>query len=76
MSETKFYVKKGVIAMRLYIDGEDLNGISVSVADKFLESLVGGMIASYPANTRNRWYVSKNFFKKHYRLASLTKRNK
>jgi hypothetical protein len=58
----KQYRRKGLSEMRLYIDGEDMTGISVSDADKKLETLVGGYIARNPKNHEDRWYVAKKYF--------------
>lgn len=62
----KNYVKKAVQPMRPYIDGEDLTGISLSDADKELDTLAGGMIAVSSANPDDQWYVAKAFFDENY----------
>jgi len=62
MSELKNYRKKGVQAMRPYIVGEDLTGVSVSEEDT---PEVGGMIA-IGADNNARWYISKRFFEENY----------
>jgi len=61
-SEIKNYRKKGTQAMRPYIPGEDLTGISVSVEDT---PELGGMIA-IGADNGAKWYVSKGFFEANY----------
>ena len=60
--DVKYYRKKGTQAMRPYIIGEDLDGVSVSEEDTPEE---GGMIAIGSDNGA-MWYVSKNFFKENY----------
>lgn len=62
MSDIKQYQKKGVQAMRPYIPGEDLTGVSVSEEDT---PEAGGMIA-IGADNEARWYVSKDFFDQNY----------
>jgi hypothetical protein len=66
MSEFKNYRKKSIQPMRPYIPGEDLTGVSVSLADT---PEYGGMIAVNPANQNDRWYVAKAFFQENYELA-------
>ncbi len=63
MSEFKNYRKKNVQAMRPYVPGEDLTGISVNKEDVPEE---GGMIAVNAANGEDRWYVAKQFFAENY----------
>ena len=60
----KQYRRKGLSTMRPYIKGEDLTGISVSDADKQLETLEGGYIAMNPDNPADQWYVAKAYFDK------------
>ena len=62
MSEFKQYRRKGLSEMREYIPGEDMTGISVSDADKALDTLEGGMIARNPKNHADQWYVAKKYF--------------
>ena len=69
MSEYKNYRKKGVQPMRPYVEGEDLNNVSVSPADQELETFVGGMIAHNPDSPHDQWYVSKQWFESNYELA-------
>ena len=67
MSEFKNYRKKNVQAMRPYVPGEDLWGISVSKEDT---PELGGMIAVNPNDAgdsaRDRWYIAKQFFLDNY----------
>jgi hypothetical protein len=66
MSEFKNYRKKNVQAMRPYVVGEDLTGVSVSAEDAPEE---GGMIAVSAKNSDDQWYVGKQFFLDNYELA-------
>lgn len=58
----KKYRKVGTQAMRPYVVGEDLTGVSVSEEDTPEE---GGMIAVGSDNGA-KWYVSKTFFNLNY----------
>ena len=58
--------KRGIQAMRPYIIGEDLTGVSVSEHDT---PGPGGMIARNEADHNDRWYVAKDFFEKNYEPA-------
>lgn len=60
--QIKMYRKKAAQAMRPYVVGEDLTGVSVSVEDT---PEIGGMIA-VGADNGARWYVSKCFFNENY----------
>jgi hypothetical protein len=60
----KMYRKKSAQAMRPYVDGEDLTGVSVSAEDT---PEIGGMIAIGDDNDA-KWYVSKTFFSENYEL--------
>ena len=62
----KSYRKKNTQAMRPYVPGEDLTGISVNVEDT---PELGGMIAVNAANDKDRWYISKAFFEENYEEA-------
>jgi len=68
MSEFKQYRRKGLSEMREYIPGEDMTGISVSDADKALDTLEGGMIARNPKNHADQWYVAKKYFEDNLEL--------
>jgi hypothetical protein len=63
MSEYKKYRKKNLQAMRPYVPGEDMEGISVSPEDM---PGPGGMIAVNASNPSDRWYVAKDFFEANY----------
>jgi len=60
MNEFKQYCRKGLAEMRPYVPGEDLLGVSVSEADDPPNDL--GMIARYPKNYADKWYVAKKYF--------------
>jgi hypothetical protein len=66
MSQFKNYRKKNLQAMRPYVPGEDLTGISVNKEDTPEE---GGMIAVNASNAEDKWYVGKKFFEENYELA-------
>ena len=57
------YRRIALAEMRPYQDGEDLSGISVSHTD---HPHAGGMIARNPANHHDQWYVSPEYFAKHF----------
>ncbi len=65
------YRKKTTQAMRPYIAGEDLTGVSVSEEDT---PEVGGMIAIGVDNNA-KWYVSKRFFNLNYEDAENDEEN-
>lgn len=66
MNAFKNYRKKNVQAMRPYILGEDLSGISVNAEDTPEE---GGMVAVNANNPNDQWYVGKAFFADNYEPA-------
>ena len=68
LSEFKPYVKTGIQLMRKYELGENLAHISVATGDL---PEVGGMIAVNPKNTRDMWYVAKEFFEDNYEPAGI-----
>lgn len=49
--------------MRPYVEGEDLESVSVSKDDR---PAPGGMIANDPSNPDDKWYISEKFFKENY----------
>jgi len=65
MSDFKNYRKKNLQAMRPYIEGEDMSGISVNDEDTPSE---GGMIAVNANNNDDKWYVGKDFFDNNYEI--------
>lgn len=62
MSGFKHYKRKGLSEMRPYVPGESMDGVSVSEADKKLDTLEGGYIARNPENHDDKWYVAKAYF--------------
>jgi len=68
----KQYRRKGLSEMRPYVSGEDMAGISLSDADKKLDTLEGGMIARNPRNHDDKWYVNKKYFIENLELAQDT----
>jgi hypothetical protein len=59
----KDYRKKNVQAMRPYVLGEDMEGVSVSPEDT---PEAGGMVAVNRKNPQDKWYVAKKFFADNY----------
>lgn len=49
--------------MRPYVEGESMEGISISAEDT---PEVGGMIAINPNNEADKWYIAKSFFEENY----------
>ena len=68
MSDVKWFGfrKRGIQAMRPYVLGEDLTGVSVAAVDT---PEPGGMIARNADNPADQWYVAKAFFEKNYEPA-------
>jgi hypothetical protein len=63
MNDMKLYRKKTTQQMRPYIEGETLDGVSVSPEDT---PEVGGMVAVNKDNPKDQWYVAKKFFEDNY----------
>lgn len=63
--EYKEYERVGVSEMRPYIEGEDLDGISVNDCCDVPEE--GGMVARNPDNHSDQWYVTKEYFEENFR---------
>jgi len=64
------YQKRGKINAHPYHGGENMDGVSISDADKANGSpKFGDMIASDPLNPKDRWLISEVFFQKNYELA-------
>ena len=63
MSEFKQYRRKSISEMRPYVEGEVLEGVSISEADlKAGSPKVGDMIARNPKNHEDQWLVAKAYF--------------
>ena len=61
----KLYRKRNLVALRPYMVGEDLTGISVQENDTPEE---GGMICMNPGKPDDKWYISKQYFEDNYEL--------
>jgi hypothetical protein len=63
MSEFKQYRRKRNAELRPYVQGENMDGISVSDADaKAGSPKAGDMIARNPENHEDRWLVAAQYF--------------
>ena len=63
MNEFKEYKRTNVAEMRIYEEGEDFDGISISDPDKENGSpKAGDMIARNPDNHKDQWLVAKDYF--------------
>jgi len=61
------YRRTQIAEMRPYQDGEDLSGVSISVADRNAGSpKLGDMIARNPKNYADRWLVAAQYFKDNF----------
>ncbi len=60
----KKYTRTGISKLRPYILGEDITDISVSPEDNPEEDM--GMIAINPDNSKDQWYVAREYFDKNY----------
>lgn len=67
MSEFTEYLRKQLIELRPYVDGEDMSGITVSEEDANAGSpKVGDMIARNPKDYADQWLVTAAYFAKFY----------
>ena len=63
MSEFKQYRRKQIAELRPYTEGESIDGITVSTADRAAGSpKAGDMIARNPKNHADQWLVSAQYF--------------
>jgi hypothetical protein len=70
MSEFKRYRRKQFAELRPYVQGENMDGISVSDADaKAGSPKVGDMIARNPKNHADQWLVAARYFADHFEAA-------
>lgn len=60
----KKYQRIGTIELRLYVEGEPLDGIGVSDVDDPEKDM--GFIARNPDNHKDQWYVAKDYVAKNY----------
>ena len=64
------YRKKALQELNPWAEGVDMEGVSVSDADKENGSpKQGDMIASNPNDATDRWLVAEKFFQDNYELA-------
>jgi len=67
MSEFKTYKRKSRIELRPYIQGENLDGVSISAPDKKNGSpKAGDYIARNPKDHTDLWLVSAAYFADNY----------
>ena len=67
MSEFKQYRRKQIAELREYREGDDLCCVSISVEDDLDGSPKSGdMIARNPKNYKDKWLVSKKYFKDNF----------
>jgi hypothetical protein len=70
MSEFKQYRRKRNAELRPYVQGENMDGISVSDADaKAGSPKAGDMIARNPENHEDQWLVAAQYFADHFEAA-------
>jgi len=70
MSEFKQYRHKRNAELRPYVQGENMDGISVSDADaKAGSPKAGDMIARNPENHKDQWLVAAQYFADHFEAA-------
>lgn len=64
------YRKKQLAEMRPYVEGESLDGVSISEPDRAAGSpMPGDMIARNTGNHEDQWLVSRSFFDANYEPA-------
>lgn len=68
MTEFKRYIRKNAFGeLRPWQEGDDMTGVSISVADKSAGSpKPGDMIARNTTNHDDQWLVSEDYFKANY----------
>jgi len=70
MSEFKQYRRKQLAELRPYVQGENMDGISVSDADaKAGSPKAGDMIARNRENHADQWLVAAKYFADHFEAA-------
>ena len=65
----QWHRRKGKVELRPYVEGEDMNGISVSQTDR-AAGLSGGYIARNPDDPQDQWYLAKAYFDTQYEPVS------
>ena len=67
MKEFTQYRRKQIAELRPYEEGEQLNGVSISDADKKNGSpKIGDMIARNPKNHEDQWLVAETYFQDNF----------
>ena len=61
--EFKPYRRTNIAEMRPYVEGESLDGVSISATDV---PSVGGMIARNPNNHVDQWYVAEAYVRENF----------
>jgi len=67
MCNFKQYKRKGLSEMRPYVQGEDMDDVSVADVDNPETDM--GMIARNPKNHKDQWYVARQYFEDNLELA-------
>ena len=68
--EFKRYRRKQIAELRPYVQGENMDGISVSDADaKAGSPKAGDMIARNPENHEDQWLVAAQYFADNFEAA-------
>ncbi len=68
--EFKQYKRKGLSEMTPYVEGMNLNGVSISSTDLGNGSpRIGDMIARNPKNHDDKWLVAEKYFNDNLELA-------
>lgn len=63
MTTFKQYRRKQIAELRPYMDGDDLEGVSISAEDRLAGSpKQGDMIARNPKNHADQWLVAAAYF--------------
>jgi hypothetical protein len=69
MSEFKLYKRISRIELRPYVLGDNLDGVSISAADKLTGSpKEGDWIARSPNNHKDMWLVNAKYFADNYEV--------
>lgn len=65
--EFKQYRRKAIAELRPFVEGESINGISISQEDVNNGSpRIGDMIARNPINHADKWLVAEAYFKANF----------
>ena len=64
----KKYVRTNIAEMQPYAQGDDLQGVSISVEDDLAGSpKIGDMIARNPKNHNDMWLIANEYFKDNFK---------